>query len=110
MAVDLLSIDGQPLFDVPLLERKRLLEAVIEQSELVRVSPVGAAAGPPVVQLVARAGLRGLIIKSTNSRYTPGRRNDRMGQRRADATRLTRRAASGRWSSAARGRKTRRPS
>jgi len=72
VAVDLLSIDGQTLFDVPLLERKRILEGVIEQSELVRVSPV---VRPPVRQWFSSwraAGLRGLMLKSTNSRYTPG--------------------------------------
>jgi hypothetical protein len=72
VALDLLSIDGQTLFDVPLLERKRLLEGAIEESELVRVSPV---VRPPLRQWFATwrsAGLKGLIIKSSNSRYEPG--------------------------------------
>ena len=72
VAVDLLSIDGQPLFDVALLERKRLLEAVIEQSELVRVSPW---VRPPVrswFNTWRSAGLRGVIMKGSNSRYRPG--------------------------------------
>jgi len=72
VAVDLLSIDGQTLFDVPLLERKRVLEGVIEQSELVRISPV---VRPPIRQWFSSwrsAGLRGLMMKSSNSRYTPG--------------------------------------
>ena len=38
VATDLLWIDGQPIDDVPLLERKRLLEAVLDESYLVRVS------------------------------------------------------------------------
>ena len=72
VALDLLSLDGQTLFDVPLLERKRLLEGLIEESELVRVSPW---VRPPVRQWFSswrEAGFRGLIMKSTNSRYTPG--------------------------------------
>src|SRR5258706_15784119 len=36
VAVDLLWLDGQPLVDVPLLERKRLLDAVLVDHELVR--------------------------------------------------------------------------
>ena len=36
VAIDLLSIDDQSLLDVPLLERKRLLEAAIGEDELVR--------------------------------------------------------------------------
>lgn len=72
VALDLLSVDGQTLFDVPLLERKRQLEGLIEESELVRVSPW---VRPPVRQWFSSwraAGFRGLVMKSTNSRYTPG--------------------------------------
>ncbi|MEP7158782.1 MAG: hypothetical protein ABI797_05100 [Chloroflexota bacterium] len=72
VAIDLLSIDGQTLFDVPLLERKRLLEAAIEESELVRLSPV---VRPPLRQWFATwraSGLRGIVLKSSNSRYEPG--------------------------------------
>jgi len=72
VALDLLKLDGQTLFDVPLLERKRLLEGVIEQSELVRTSPW---VRPPFRQWFSSwrsAGFRGLIIKSANSRYSPG--------------------------------------
>ena len=72
VAVDLLSVDGQPLFDVALLERKRILESVIEQSELVRLSPW---VRPPVrswFNTWRSAGLRGVIMKGSNSRYRPG--------------------------------------
>ena len=72
VALDLLSLDNQQLFDIPLLERKRLLEGAIEESELVRVSPV---VRPPLRQWFATwrsAGFKGLIIKSSNSRYEPG--------------------------------------
>jgi hypothetical protein len=72
VAVDLLSVDGQQLFDVPLLERKRILEGIVAESELVRLSPV---VRPPLRQWFASwraAGFKGLIIKSSNSRYEPG--------------------------------------
>ena len=39
VGTDLLWLDDQPLHDVPLLERKRLLEAVLQPSFLVRISP-----------------------------------------------------------------------
>ena len=74
VALDLLSVDGQQLFDVPLLERKRLLEAVVSESELVRVSPV---VRPPLRQWFASwraAGFEGLVLKASNSRYEPGAR------------------------------------
>jgi len=72
VAVDLLSVDGQPLFDVPLMERKRILESLIAESELVRISPW---ARPPVrtwFNTWRSAGFRGMIMKSSNSRYRPG--------------------------------------
>lgn len=72
VALDLLRLDGQSLLDVPLLERKRLLESVVAESELVRVS---VHARPPVDGWVASwksAGLKGAILKSANSRYVPG--------------------------------------
>jgi len=72
VAVDLLSLDDQPLFDVALLERKRLLESLIEESDLVRVSPW---TRPPVrswFNTWRSAGLRGLIMKASNSHYRPG--------------------------------------
>ncbi|MFN8623259.1 MAG: hypothetical protein U0869_21180 [Chloroflexota bacterium] len=72
VAVDLLRVDGQSLLDLPLLERKRLLESVVPQSERVRVSVY---VRPPVDGWVATwqaAGLRGAMMKATNSRYELG--------------------------------------
>ncbi len=72
VAFDLLRLDGQSLLDVPLLERKRLLESVISQGPLVRVSVI---CRPPIETWVASwqgAGLRGAMMKAANSRYIPG--------------------------------------
>jgi hypothetical protein len=70
--VDLLWLDGQWLFDVPLLERKRVLESVVEPGELVRCSPF---VRPPIDSWITswRAqGFRAMTYKAANSRYTPG--------------------------------------
>jgi ATP-dependent DNA ligase len=72
VATDLLRIDGQPLLDVPLLERKRLLESVVVQSERVRVSVY---ARPPIDVWLGTwkaAGFAGVYLKAANSRYVPG--------------------------------------
>ena len=72
VAVDLLRLDGQDLFDVPLLERKRVLESVVVQEERVRVSPY---TQPPLAAWLRTwraAGFRGAILKASNSRYRPG--------------------------------------
>jgi ATP-dependent DNA ligase len=72
VALDLLWLDGRSLLDVPLLERKRLLESVVIAGDLVRVS---VHARPPVEAWVASwksAGLLGGMLKAANSRYVPG--------------------------------------
>lgn len=72
VAIDLLRIDDETLFDVPLLERKRLLEGVLRQSPLVRLSPW---VTPPIdawLRTWRAAGFRGAMVKAANSRYTPG--------------------------------------
>ncbi len=71
VAVDLLRLDGQLLLDVPLLERKRLLESVIAPTALVRISPY---TRPPIRQWLVSwksAGFAGIVAKGANSRYRP---------------------------------------
>lgn len=74
IAFDLLRVDGTSLLDVPLLERKRLLESVISSGDLVRTS---VHVRPPIDSWIATwqaMGLRGGILKAANSRYVPGER------------------------------------
>ncbi|MFN8517900.1 MAG: hypothetical protein U0667_00605 [Chloroflexota bacterium] len=74
VAVDLLRLDGQSLLEVPLLERRRLLESVLAQGPLVRVSVL---CRPPIDPWVATwqaSGLRGGMLKAANGRYVPGDR------------------------------------
>ena len=72
VAVDLLLVDDDVMLQVPLLERKRVLESVIAETELVRLTPF---IREPLGSFLAswRAqGFGGLAYKSANSRYTPG--------------------------------------
>ncbi len=76
VAVDLLWLDGQPLVDVPLLERKRLLDAVLVDHELVRRTVL---VRPPVEAWYAQwraLGFREYAVKAANSRYQPGGASD----------------------------------
>ena len=72
VAIDLLAIDDQSLLDIPLLERKRILEtAFVEGGRLRR----GAYVRPPIGTWIVswRAfGFSELAYKGSNSRYTPG--------------------------------------
>jgi ATP-dependent DNA ligase len=72
VCVDLLALDGEPLLDVPLLERRRLLESVVDEDALVRVGP---SVRPPVDPWIGSwrtQGFRALAYKAANSRYRPG--------------------------------------
>jgi len=76
VAIDLLAIDDDTLLDVPLLERKRILDGAFEERALVRRTPF---VRPPVDRwMVAWRGLgfREVAFKAANSRYTPGRSNE----------------------------------
>lgn len=76
VAVDLVVLDGQPLLDIPLLERKRLLDSVIREADVVRR---GAYVRLPVDTWLASwrsLGFRELAYKSANGRYLPGAVND----------------------------------
>ena len=76
VAVDLVELDGEPLHDVPFQERRRLLEAVVDESVQVRLSPV--VKYPLAGWLIGwRAnGFSHYLAKHMNSRYLPGERND----------------------------------
>lgn len=76
VAVDLLRVDGEELFDVPLLERKRILDSLLAQHERVRVTPY---TQPPLhtwLDTWRAAGFRGAMLKAANSRYRPGNETD----------------------------------
>ena len=67
VVIDLLRIDNQTLFDVPLLERKRLLEGVVQQSPLVRLSPW---VTPPIHRVAADVARRRLSRGRSSKRPT----------------------------------------
>ncbi|MDO8483691.1 MAG: hypothetical protein Q7S35_01960 [Candidatus Limnocylindrales bacterium] len=72
VAIDLLWLDRESLLDVPFLERRRILESVLSESDLVRR---GVFVRPPIEAWVGswRAlGFAGLSYKAANSRYRPG--------------------------------------
>jgi hypothetical protein len=74
--VDLLWLDGEWLLDVPLLERKRVLESILRPGDLVRP---GLFVRQPIDSWIGswRAqGFRGLTFKAANSRYRPGEASD----------------------------------
>ncbi len=75
VAVDLLWLDDESICDVPLQERRRLLESVLTESHLVRV---GVFVKPPIDAWLGgwrTVGFTRLAFKAANSRYVPGKKN-----------------------------------
>lgn len=75
VAVDLLALDGESLLEVPLLERKRLLESVLAEGPLVRRTAYVRLPVEPWLGSWRALGFRSLAYKAANSRYEPGRPN-----------------------------------
>jgi ATP-dependent DNA ligase len=75
VATDLLWLDGQPLFEVPLLERKRHLEAVLVESYLVRVTAFVRATSKLTLLAWGTLGFRELSWRAANGHYLPGEEN-----------------------------------
>jgi len=76
VAVDLLAIDGASLLDIPLLERKRLLDGAVCEDVIIRKTPF---IRPPIATFLntwRSLGFEDLVWKGINSRYRPGERND----------------------------------
>jgi bifunctional non-homologous end joining protein LigD len=76
VAWDLLELDGQPLYDIPYQERRRLLESVVVEDIRVRITP---AVRYPFRRWVAAWHANGFthyVAKEANSRYASGEEND----------------------------------
>lgn len=73
-AFDLLYLDGRSLLDVPLEQRKRLLEAVLRPNAGVRYSSHVETEGIAFFEAVAAQGLEGVVAKRRRSGYEPGKR------------------------------------
>ena len=73
---DLLYLDGYDLRPIPLIERKRLLSALLQdnsQSTLIRYSAHIAGQGEVAFAEACRSGMEGLIAKRADASYLAGR-------------------------------------
>jgi len=75
VAIDLLLLDGEPILDIPLLERKRILEQIVEEGRLVRRTAFVRPPIDPWLGTWRSMGFGSMAYKAANSRYEPGSRN-----------------------------------
>jgi bifunctional non-homologous end joining protein LigD len=70
---DLLWLDGHDICPLPLHERRRLLDELVEPAAAWRLSPVHDD-GPDLLAIARAQGLEGIVCKRLDSTYLPGRR------------------------------------
>jgi bifunctional non-homologous end joining protein LigD len=71
---DVLELDGEPLVDLPLSERRKRLEKLLDQrNRTVRLSEAFGD-GEALYAAAVEQGLEGVIAKRADSRYLPGKR------------------------------------
>jgi bifunctional non-homologous end joining protein LigD len=71
-AFDLLEVDGEPLLEVPLLERKRHLEGLVTPSPNVRLTAYVTRGLRAWRETLTGLGFRRVVLKNWNSPYSPG--------------------------------------
>ena len=71
---DVLQIDGNDTIDLPYLDRRRLLDQLIEPGDNWTVPSYRIGDGPTLLAATAEQGLEGVIAKRIDSRYRPGTR------------------------------------
>jgi bifunctional non-homologous end joining protein LigD len=76
-AFDLIHLDGYELMEVPLIDRKRVLDAllapVVGPASALQLSDHVVGNGPAFLEEAARLKLEGVISKRADSAYRPGR-------------------------------------
>lgn len=74
---DVLHQNGRDLLDVPLAQRRKLLDTIGERfSDPIRVNPQFRTRLSPLIKQVKAMGLEGIVAKRSNSIYIPGKESD----------------------------------
>jgi len=75
IAFDVLYAGGSPVLDLPLMERKRILHAMVTPDDRIMLSEYLLADGIAFYDACVRAGLEGTMAKKLSGAYLPGRRS-----------------------------------
>ncbi|MGB8217049.1 MAG: non-homologous end-joining DNA ligase [Candidatus Methanoperedens sp.] len=72
---DILENDGEELLDIPLVERKRILENSVKEGKSIVLSLFVEETGDAYYRAVLEKGLEGIMAKKKQSSYEPGKRS-----------------------------------
>jgi len=72
---DILDLDGKSLLKEPFLKRKQFLEKAVKPCDVVKLVP-HFDSRDLIVKMAGRMGYEGVVAKSANSLYYPGKRTD----------------------------------
>ena len=75
-AFDLMFLDGEDLRDLPLLDRKKRLKAILPRHKLIAFSRHRKTSGTKFFEEAERKGLEGIMAKRADSKYLSGARTD----------------------------------
>jgi bifunctional non-homologous end joining protein LigD len=74
---DILSINGDGITGLPLLDRKEVLREILPQNDIIRYSDHVVADGEGFFKVIEDANMEGIMAKKATSKYLPGvRTND----------------------------------
>jgi DNA ligase D-like protein (predicted ligase)/DNA ligase D-like protein (predicted 3'-phosphoesterase) len=73
---DILEKDGKELLDIPLKERKRILENSVKEGKFVVLSMFVENTGEPYYRAALEKGVEGIMAKKKQSSYEPGKRSN----------------------------------
>ena len=73
-AFDILYLDGKPVMDSPLAERKKLLGKTVRENQYLAVSRFIEEKGSAFYRLAEQNNLEGIVAKRKNSKYWPATR------------------------------------
>ncbi len=69
---DLLWLNGKDLTQIPLSERRKILEQIVPENNTIRLSENFEASGIEFFETVKKMGLEGMMAKKSDSLYSPG--------------------------------------
>jgi DNA ligase D-like protein (predicted ligase)/DNA ligase D-like protein (predicted 3'-phosphoesterase) len=72
---DIIEKEGQPLLELPLMQRKRILEQSVKEGKHVLVSLFAEKEGKAYYEASVKKGLEGIMAKKKDSSYEPGVRS-----------------------------------